>query len=135
MIALENGVHRADVYDEEEHNVNAEGMFPSGESAAVFDSMFNDETGWLLILLDPQDRFEDDEPWSFHLYMSFDDDGKQYTYDSWASVPRDDEEKALRTEEELTEAFNTLVREVKAGRDPKSIAERYGFDQVDINRA
>ena len=90
MIALENGAHRADEYDEEEHNVNAKGMFPSGEGAAVFDSMCHDETGWLVIILDPQDRFEDDEPWSFNLYMGFDNDGQMYNYDSWVSVPRDD---------------------------------------------
>lgn len=134
MIALENGAHRADYCDEEEFNVSSEGL-PSGEGAAVFSSMFNDETGWLVILLDPQDWWREDEPWTFNLHMSFENDGQMYAYDSWTSVPRDDEKVALKVEEELTEAFNTLVREVKAGKDPKSVAERYGFDQVDINKA
>lgn len=130
MISLVDGARRANFIDQGEYETVIEAL-PSGRGAAVFEDLDRPENEWAAVVLNGSSWREEDKPWNFNLHMEFWDGEWKWYYDSFTSVPRDDKATALRVEEEWTSAFNRLVREIKAGGNYKSIAEHYGFDQVD----
>ena len=117
----------------EDGEVTGIDSLPSGSLGAIFEQKTDSgETAVMLIAMRNVDRHNEGD-WNFYLSIDYTDVVSE-RWDRYCKItksPINDAEAALRVEEEMTEAFNSLVREIKAGRDLKGIAERYGLEQVD----
>lgn len=140
MIELENGAYRADEGDYEEWGLGVADL-PSGESPAIFDSQRfagwpEDAPVWYTVGLYADKITDDKRQCCFSTFINYTDwkADRDWTYQSWANFPSDDDvDVALRAEEEQTEIFSNIVKELKAGRDLKGVAERYGLELINSN--
>lgn len=130
MIELAEGARRIDDFlDDDIGDVFED--FPSGQRGAIFETDPADDTS-VSMTLGGENAWDKGGRWWFSIIMLYYEPGYNYYYEIHSGVPTNNTAAAERAEEEMTILFNTIVKEIQAGKDPKKVAESHGLDLTEV---